>query len=72
MIKFYQRWLSPALHQLLSPLTGSVHACRYQPTCSQYMSEAVAKYGIIRGGFMGLNRILRCNPLFAGGYDPVC
>lgn len=71
MKNLYKRYLSPAIHLTLAPFTGSVHACRYTPTCSEYMSLSVAKYGIIRGGFQGLVRILRCNPLFAGGYDPV-
>jgi len=45
--------------------------CRYQPTCSRYAKEAVYKYGIIKGGFLGLIRVLRCNPFGGCGYDPV-
>lgn len=46
-------------------------ACRFQPTCSEYMSEAVARYGVPRGVGMGIKRLLRCQPFCAGGYDPV-
>lgn len=45
--------------------------CRFTPTCSQYTLEAIEKYGFIRGSFKGICRILRCNPLFKGGYDPL-
>ena len=57
------------LYQLtLSPLVG--RQCRFQPTCSHYMIGAVEKYGVLRGVPLGLWRILRCNPLCKGGYDP--
>ncbi|MEG1990891.1 MAG: membrane protein insertion efficiency factor YidD, partial [Christensenella sp.] len=45
--------------------------CRFTPTCSQYAVEAVTKYGALKGTFLAIKRILRCNPLFKGGYDPV-
>lgn len=61
LIRFYQRALSPHLPA----------ACRYQPTCSQYALTAVERYGAFRGGWMAFLRILRCNPFFKGGYDPV-
>ena len=57
----YKRWLSPMLPT----------ACRFRPTCSEYMIEAVARYGALRGIAMGLARIMRCHPFHAGGYDPV-
>ncbi|MCB9675472.1 MAG: membrane protein insertion efficiency factor YidD [Alphaproteobacteria bacterium] len=59
-IKLYQRFLSPALPP----------ACRYHPSCSQYTREAIALWGV-RGIWMGFKRILRCQPFFPGGYDPV-
>lgn len=45
--------------------------CRYIPTCSEYALQAVEKYGPLRGGFLALRRLLRCNPFHKGGYDPV-
>lgn len=60
-IGFYQRKISP----LFPP------RCRYYPTCSQYTFEAIDRYGFLLGGVMGALRILRCNPLFPGGVDPV-
>lgn len=53
----------------LSPLVG--RQCRFVPTCSVYFIRAVETYGAVRGTLMGLWRILRCNPLSKGGYDPV-
>ena len=46
-------------------------ACRFEPTCSVYMMEAVEKYGALKGAWMGVKRILRCQPFCKGGYDPV-
>jgi hypothetical protein len=61
LVRFYQRWVSP-----LTP-----PSCRYIPTCSAYAVEALEKYGALRGGWMAVSRVLRCNPLHRGGYDPV-
>ncbi|WP_234735403.1 membrane protein insertion efficiency factor YidD [Tellurirhabdus bombi] len=61
LVRFYQGAISPYLP----------NACRYTPTCSQYMIEAVQKHGAIRGGWMGLKRISRCHPWGGCGYDPV-
>jgi putative membrane protein insertion efficiency factor len=52
----------------LSPLIG--RQCRFQPTCSQYMIEAVRKYGLVRGVAKGVWRICRCHPFARGGFDP--
>lgn len=60
-IRFYQRKISP----LFPPM------CRYYPTCSAYMTTAIEKYGLIRGSLLGIRRLMRCNILFPGGYDPV-
>jgi len=46
-------------------------ACRYVPTCSEYAMEAIERFGVIRGGFMAVKRLLRCHPLGGGGFDPV-
>ncbi|MBR5827921.1 MAG: membrane protein insertion efficiency factor YidD [Paludibacteraceae bacterium] len=53
----------------ISPLTPP--SCRYTPTCSQYMVEAVMKYGVIKGVKLGVKRIMRCHPWGGSGYDPV-
>ena len=61
MLRFYKRFISPLLPS----------ACRFEPTCSVYMYQAVDKHGVIKGGWMGIKRIGRCHPFHPGGYDPV-
>lgn len=53
----------------ISPLLPS--ACRFYPTCSEYMLDAVSKHGVVKGVWMGVKRLGRCHPFHAGGYDPV-
>ena len=60
-IRGYQLLIRPLL-------TGS---CRYLPTCSEYAVEAIVTYGALRGGWMGLKRVLRCHPWGGAGLDPV-
>lgn len=60
-IRGYKRFLSPLLPS----------ACRFQPTCSVYASQAIEAYGAGRGTWMSLRRLMRCHPLNPGGYDPV-
>ncbi|MBQ3782092.1 MAG: membrane protein insertion efficiency factor YidD [Lachnospiraceae bacterium] len=55
---------------ILSPMKGR-STCIYTPTCSEYAIEAISKHGCIKGGFLTIWRILRCNPFAKGGYDPV-
>ena len=59
-IRGYQRFISPLLPA----------ACIYTPTCSQYAVEAISKHGVVRGSWLALRRIVRCNPFHDGGYDP--
>ncbi|BCZ49475.1 putative membrane protein insertion efficiency factor [Clostridium gelidum] len=61
LINFYRKNISP----------GRPSCCRFTPTCSQYALDAIDKYGAFKGCIMAVYRILRCNPLCKGGYDPV-
>ncbi|MFV0246985.1 MAG: membrane protein insertion efficiency factor YidD [Mycoplasmatales bacterium] len=61
IIKLYQKYISPMLG-------GN---CRFMPTCSQYTIESIEKYGVFKGGYKGIKRILRCHPWGGSGYDPV-
>ena len=61
LIRFYRKHISPHLPPM----------CRYYPTCSVYAVEAIESHGALRGGLLALWRLLRCNPLSSGGYDPV-
>jgi len=70
LIRFYQK--TAIFHTAIAKqlfLTDKV--CRFTPTCSQYTYQAVEKYGVVKGLFLGLKRIIRCHPFSKGGYDPV-
>lgn len=69
LIRLYQKTLSLD-HGPLSKMYPHGF-CKFRPTCSQYSYEAIEKYGVIKGGVMGVWRILRCNPWSKGGGDPV-
>ncbi len=60
-LRSYKRWISPLLPS----------ACRFYPTCSEYMMQAVETHGVLRGVWMGLRRLSRCHPFRQGGFDPV-
>ena len=61
LLRLYKQWISPMLPT----------ACRFQPTCSEYMMQAVERHGAVRGISLGLRRLLKCHPFHAGGFDPV-
>lgn len=61
LIRLYQNTLSQAMPSV----------CRFRPSCSQYTSEAIERYGFVRGTWLGARRIIRCHPFAEGGYDPV-
>jgi len=61
LIRVYQKMLSPLLGQ----------HCRFTPSCSRYAAEAIARYGVVRGTWLGVRRLSRCHPFHAGGFDPV-
>ena len=60
-IKLYQNYLSP----VLGP------SCRFHPTCSEYALQAIENFGVMRGGFLAIKRILKCNPWGGNGFDPI-
>ncbi|NLY46374.1 MAG: membrane protein insertion efficiency factor YidD [Tissierella sp.] len=62
-IRFYQKIISKYI------LRG--RHCRFYPTCSQYSLEAYSKYRFLKGTYLTISRILRCNPFHKGGYDPL-
>ena len=65
MISIYKKYVSSYLSQVFN-----IH-CKFEPTCSEYTKQAIEKYGVIKGGWKGFKRIIRCNPFSKGGYDPL-
>jgi len=65
VVAIYRAAVSPVIHAINGP------ACRFEPSCSVYARDAIAEYGIVRGGAMALWRIVRCNPIGGHGFDPV-
>ncbi len=63
LIRLYQKFLSPE--------NFGFQVCRFEPSCSRYTYKAVEKYGLLKGGLMGLYRVVRCNPFNKGGSDPL-
>lgn len=63
-INGYQKHISKWLE------TKNIH-CKFYPTCSEYMKQAIEKYGVIKGVIKGIKRIIKCNPFSKGGYDPL-
>jgi putative membrane protein insertion efficiency factor len=61
MLRGYKKLVSPYL----------IKSCRYEPSCSEYATEAIEKFGIFKGTALALWRVLRCNPFSRGGFDPV-
>ncbi|MBI2317886.1 MAG: membrane protein insertion efficiency factor YidD [Betaproteobacteria bacterium] len=69
MIKLMFSLLIRGYRYAISPMLGA--HCRFHPSCSEYALEALARHGSLRGGWLSLKRLARCNPWQAGGYDPV-
>lgn len=61
LIRFYQRFISPSMGR----------NCRFAPTCSAYAAQAIGRFGVLKGGWLAIKRLARCQPLSEGGYDPV-
>ncbi|MCH8864169.1 MAG: membrane protein insertion efficiency factor YidD [Chloroflexi bacterium] len=61
LIKLYQATLSLV----------TLSSCRYAPSCSEYTHEAITKFGLFKGVWLGVKRLTRCHPLHSGGYDPI-
>lgn len=67
------KWIALALIRLYQETVARAlpPVCRFYPSCSHYTYEAIAKYGLFRGGWLGAKRLARCHPFNPGGYDPV-
>ena len=63
LIELYQKYISNIKSKNIR--------CKFYPTCSEYTKQAIEKYGVLKGGILGIIRILKCNPFSKGGYDPL-
>lgn len=70
LIRFYQKYLAWN-SRWAKKLFITDRVCRFTPTCSEYAYRAIEKYGVLKGGFLALRRIIRCHPFSKGGFDPV-
>jgi hypothetical protein len=61
LLRLYKQWISPLLPS----------ACRFHPTCSDYMAQAIARHGVFQGVWLGAKRLSKCHPFHQGGFDPV-
>jgi uncharacterized protein len=68
-MKLAMIWLIKGYRMFISPLFPP--SCRFQPTCSMYAMQAIERFGVIKGSWLGVRRILRCHPFHPGGYDPI-
>ena len=64
LINIYQKYISKIISYF-------GFKCKYYPSCSEYTKQAIIKYGSVKGIFLGIKRILKCNPFSKGGYDPL-
>lgn len=74
IINFYQKYLSldqGVVRTIFIGKDSDFSVCRHSPTCSDYTYQAIEKYGLGKGSFLGIKRIIRCNPFNKGGFDPL-
>ena len=69
MLKIPALWLLRGYKRFISPLLGQ--RCRFYPSCSDYTMQAIDRFGVLKGSWLGARRIGRCHPLNPGGYDPI-
>lgn len=67
LVSLYRKIVSPILHAVFGPAFG----CRFVPSCSEYLGDAIETHGLVKGGGLGLRRICRCHPWSDAGFDPV-
>lgn len=65
LLSLYQKIVSPTIVLFVG------HACRFNPTCSEYARQAIERFGVVKGGSLAIKRVLRCHPFGRPGYDPV-